>query len=56
VEGNLYLSSITIYPFELEWLSQSGYVQRFPEIDKAAWFSAKLAIQKIKNGQIGFIY
>jgi predicted NUDIX family NTP pyrophosphohydrolase len=56
VEGDLDPASVTSNTFELEWPPHSGKVQSFPEIDKAAWFSVQLAIQKINPGQAGFIY
>jgi predicted NUDIX family NTP pyrophosphohydrolase len=56
VEGDLDPAAITSNTFELEWPPHSGQVQRFPEIDRAAWFSVQVAIQKINPGQAGFIY
>ena len=56
VEGDLDPASVTSNTFELEWPPHSGKVQAFPEIDKAAWFSVQVAIQKINPGQAGFIY
>jgi predicted NUDIX family NTP pyrophosphohydrolase len=41
--------------FELEWPPHSGKSQSFPEIDKADWFSVRIANQKIVQGQVGFI-
>jgi predicted NUDIX family NTP pyrophosphohydrolase len=37
--------------FELEWPPHSGRRQKFPEIDRAAWFSVPQAVQKILLGQ-----
>jgi predicted NUDIX family NTP pyrophosphohydrolase len=56
VEGDLDPAAITSNTFELEWPPSSGQVQHFPEIDKAAWFSVQVAIQKINPAQAGFIY
>jgi predicted NUDIX family NTP pyrophosphohydrolase len=56
VEGDLDPAAITSNTFELEWPPHSGQVQRFPEIDRAAWFSVQVAIQKINPAQAGFIY
>ena len=56
VEGNLDPAAVASNTFELEWPPKSSQVQRFPEIDKAAWFSVPLAIQKINPAQAGFIY
>jgi predicted NUDIX family NTP pyrophosphohydrolase len=56
VAGDLDPASVTSNTFELEWPPHSGKMQAFPEIDKAAWFSVQVAIQKINPGQAGFIY
>jgi predicted NUDIX family NTP pyrophosphohydrolase len=37
--------------FELEWPPGSGQVRSFPEIDRAAWFSAEVARVKLVTGQ-----
>lgn len=41
--------------FSLEWPPQSGKRQQFPEVDRAAWFSVPVALQKINRGQRGFV-
>jgi len=41
--------------FEIEWPPHSGKRQRFPEIDKAEFFSIEEAMRKIKPTQIPFI-
>lgn len=41
--------------FEMEWPPKSGNMQKFPENDKAEWFSIELAREKIFKGQIGFL-
>jgi predicted NUDIX family NTP pyrophosphohydrolase len=56
VTGDLDPAVIASNTFALEWPPHSGKVQAFPEIDKAAWFSVPVAIQKINPGQAGFIY
>jgi predicted NUDIX family NTP pyrophosphohydrolase len=56
VEGDLDPAAVTSSTFELEWPPHSGKMQTFPEIDKAAWFSVQVAIQKVNPGQAGFIY
>ena len=40
---------------ELEWPSASGKIQRFPEIDKASWFSRDQAMGKINPAQQSLI-
>lgn len=41
--------------FELEWPPRSGKIQRFPEIDRAQFFPAAIARQKINRIQCQFI-
>jgi predicted NUDIX family NTP pyrophosphohydrolase len=41
--------------FELEWPPRSGKKQKFPEIDKAEFFTVEIARQKINPAQIDFI-
>ena len=38
--------------FSLEWPPRSGEIQKFPEIDRAAWFVIAEAERKILKGQI----
>jgi len=42
--------------FEMEWPPRSGRKQRFPEVDRAAWFPADVARDKLHKGQVGFIH
>ncbi|HXF47764.1 MAG TPA: NUDIX domain-containing protein [Burkholderiaceae bacterium] len=37
--------------FDLEWPPRSGRMQRFPEVDRAAWFAVDEAMNKIQPGQ-----
>jgi len=55
VEGDLQPASIKSNLFELEWPPKSGRVQLFPEIDRAEWFAAETALEKINAAQAGFI-
>jgi predicted NUDIX family NTP pyrophosphohydrolase len=41
--------------FEMEWPPKSGKIQKFPEVDRAAWFSATQAKEKINPAQYKFI-
>jgi predicted NUDIX family NTP pyrophosphohydrolase len=41
--------------FEMEWPPRSGRKQSFPEVDRAAWFAADEAREKIQPGQSPFI-
>jgi predicted NUDIX family NTP pyrophosphohydrolase len=41
--------------FEMEWPPKSGNIQKFPENDKAQWFTIEDAKKKIFKGQKGFL-
>ena len=41
--------------FELEWPPRSGKRERFPEIDRAEFFTEAIARQKMKQTQIPFL-
>jgi predicted NUDIX family NTP pyrophosphohydrolase len=41
--------------FEMEWPPRSGKMQRFPEVDRASFFSVEEARRKIKAAQTVFL-
>jgi len=41
--------------FEIEWPPRSGKIQKFPEIDKAEFFSLSVAVEKINPAQVEFL-
>lgn len=47
--------SITSNTFDMEWPPKSGKLKSFPEIDRAAWFTADVAIEKIVKAQAPMI-
>jgi predicted NUDIX family NTP pyrophosphohydrolase len=51
IEHDLDADAITSNTFEIEWPPRSGKRQAFPEVDRAAWFTAAEALQKINKGQ-----
>jgi predicted NUDIX family NTP pyrophosphohydrolase len=51
VAGDLDVDTIRSNDFELEWPPHSGRMQKFPEVDRAAWFPLPLAREKIIAGQ-----
>lgn len=55
IEKDLELQSIRSNTFEMEWPPRSGNKQRFPEVDKAEWFSIEIARKKIIASQIGLL-
>jgi predicted NUDIX family NTP pyrophosphohydrolase len=54
-ESDLDVSEISSNTFELEWPRGSGRLQRFPEVDRAAWFGLDDAREKLVGGQVGFL-
>ena len=55
IEGNIDPAIILSNSFELEWPPKSGKKQNFPEVDRAAWFTAKEALTKVNIAQSGLI-
>lgn len=41
--------------FSLEWPPKSGRMQKFPEVDRARWFTIPEARKRINAGQAGFL-
>ncbi len=41
--------------FELEWPPRSGRMEKFPEVDRAEFFSLAKAREKLKEAQIPFL-
>lgn len=54
-EGDCDPASIRSNTFEMEWPPRSGRRQKFPEVDRAAWFDLEAAAEKILKGQAGFL-
>lgn len=46
---------LTSNTFELEWPPRSGRLEKFPEIDRAEFFSEEMALRKINPAQVRFI-
>lgn len=55
VEGDGDPKRIMSNTFEMEWPPGSGKYTHFPEVDRAEWFSAAAAREKLHAGQVGFI-
>jgi predicted NUDIX family NTP pyrophosphohydrolase len=55
VEGDIDAEAIQSNHFEMEWPRKSGIRKSFPEVDKAGWFTASVARQKINVSQAAFI-
>ena len=55
VEGDFDPTQLKSNMFDLEWPPRSGRKAQFPEVDRAQWFSAEVARDKILAGQRDFI-
>lgn len=53
--GDLDVTQTTSNTFEIEWPPRSGKIQRFPEVDRAAWFDLDTARRKMVPAQSAFI-
>jgi predicted NUDIX family NTP pyrophosphohydrolase len=52
VEGEVDADKIASNEFELEWPPRSGRTQRYPEIDRAAWFPLAEARRRVHAGLV----
>jgi predicted NUDIX family NTP pyrophosphohydrolase len=55
VAGDFDPATLVSNSFEIEWPPRSGRKARFPEVDRAAWFSLAVAREKMIAGQRAFI-
>ena len=55
IGGDIDLGSFNSNTFEMEWPRGSGRLVRFPEVDRAAWFSLHSARSKLLRGQAPFV-
>jgi predicted NUDIX family NTP pyrophosphohydrolase len=53
--GDLDVTRSTSNTFELEWPPHSGKMQKFPEVDRAAWFDLDTARRKAIPAQRAFL-
>ena len=51
VEADFDVTDVRSADFEMEWPPRSGRRARFPEVDRAGWFDAATAAQKLHKGQ-----
>lgn len=55
VEGDLDPAAVVSNDFEVEWPPRSGRLERYPEIDRAAWLEPREARRLIHAAQAAFI-
>jgi predicted NUDIX family NTP pyrophosphohydrolase len=54
-EGDLDADAVRSNTFTLEWPPRSGRTQAFPEVDRAAWFTAEDARVRLVPAQVAFV-
>jgi predicted NUDIX family NTP pyrophosphohydrolase len=55
IEGDVDPEKIVSNEFELEWPPRSGRMQRFPEVDRAAWFPLEEARRRLHRGLVPLV-
>jgi len=55
VEGDCDTETIVSNTFEMEWPPKSGKYKKFPEVDRASWFTTEVAKEKLHKGQMDFV-
>lgn len=55
VEGDIDADNVTSNTYAIQWPPNSGQRRRYPEVDRAGWFSVDEARLKILGGQAAFI-
>jgi len=55
VEGDFDPATLKSNTFETEWPPKSGHLKSFPEVDRAQWFAAEVAKQKLVFGQAALV-
>jgi predicted NUDIX family NTP pyrophosphohydrolase len=55
MEGDIDADKIVSNTFKVEWPPKSGKWKSYPEVDKAGWFDAKTAREKINPAQASLI-
>src|SRR5690606_16596074 len=55
-EGDLDAEAAHSIEFEMEWPPRSGRMARFPEVERAAWYPLRQALQKLNPAQASFIH
>jgi len=55
LEGEIDADDVVSNEFELEWPPRSGRIQRFPEVDRAAWFALDQARTRLHKGQVKLV-
>lgn len=55
IKADIDPSKIQSNTFKMEWPPKSGTLKSFPEVDKAGWFNAAAAREKINPAQVAFI-
>lgn len=55
IEADCDAAQIRSNSFSMEWPPKSGRIQKFPEVDRAQWFTIPEARKRMIAGQLGFL-
>jgi predicted NUDIX family NTP pyrophosphohydrolase len=55
LEADLDVTNASSNTFELEWPRGSGQMRNYPEVDRVAWVTLRLARAKLLRGQVPFL-
>lgn len=55
IEGDFEPAALVSNYFEMEWPPRSGKCERFPEVDRGAWFALEDARGRINKGQAALL-
>ena len=55
LEAEVDVANLRSNTFTIEWPPRSGITAVFPEVDRGEWFGIATAMQKINDGQRGFL-
>jgi predicted NUDIX family NTP pyrophosphohydrolase len=55
LEGDIDPATLVSNDFEMEWPPRSGKRQRFPEVDRGAWYTIEAARARINKGQAALL-
>lgn len=55
LQGDLDAATVSGNMFEMEWPPRSGKMQKFPEVDRAAWYGLAEARLKLHKGQVPIV-
>jgi len=55
LEGDFDVTKLASNTFSMEWPPKSGQQEKFPEVDRAAWFTLPEAAMRLHPSQVAFL-